>query len=92
MTLNPAKLLRIDDKVGSIAIGKHADLVIWSHNPLSIYAVAEKQLLKGLSFMITANWIKKLNKMKKREIIITQLKEAKKGGKTQPAPVIDEIL
>ncbi len=92
VTLNPAKLLRIDDKVGSIAIGKHADLVIWSHNPLSIYAVAEKTIIEGAIFYDYSKLDEKIDQNEKeREIIITQLKEAKKGGaKTQPAPVIDK--
>ena len=92
VTLNPAKLLRIDDKVGSIAIGKHADLVIWSHNPLSIYAVAEKTIIEGAIFYDYSKLDEKIEQNEKeREIIITQLKEAKKGGaKTQPAPVIDK--
>ena len=92
VTLNPAKLLRIDDKVGSIAIGKHADLVIWSHNPLSIYAVAEKTIIEGAVFYDYSKLDEKIEQNEnEREIIITQLKEAKKGGaKTQPAPVIDK--
>ena len=92
VTLNPAKLLRIDDKVGSIAIGKHADLALWSHNPLSIYAVAEKTIIEGAIFYDYNNLDAKiLDNEKEREIIITQLKEAKKAGaKTQPAPVIDK--
>ena len=92
VTLNPAKLLRIDDKVGSIAIGKHADLALWSHNPLSIYAVAEKTIIEGAIFYDYNNLDAKiLDNEKEREIIITQLKEVKKGGaKTQPAPVIDK--
>ena len=92
VTLNPAKLLRIDDKVGSIAPGKHADLVIWSHNPLSIYAVAEKTIIEGAIFYDYMKLDEKIkHNEKEREIIITQLKEAKKSGaKTQPAPVIDK--
>ena len=92
VTLNPAKLLRIDDKVGSIALGKHADLVIWSHNPLSIYAVAEKTIIEGAIFYDYMKLDEKIkHNEKEREIIITQLKEAKKSGaKTQPAPVIDK--
>lgn len=43
VTLNPAKLLHVDNRVGSIKEGKDADLVLWSDNPLSIYAIAEKQ-------------------------------------------------
>ncbi|MBZ5498345.1 MAG: amidohydrolase [Acidobacteriia bacterium] len=47
VTLNPAKELRIDDRVGTIDPGKDADLVIWNHHPLSVYAVAQKTLIDG---------------------------------------------
>lgn len=50
VTLNPAKLLHIDDKVGSIKVGKDADLVLWNTNPLSIYAKAEKTLIEGVVY------------------------------------------
>ncbi len=47
VTLNPAKMLHVDDKVGSIKVGKDADLVLWNNDPLSIYAVAEKTIVDG---------------------------------------------
>jgi hypothetical protein len=47
VTINPAKMLHVDSKVGSIKVGKDADLVIWSDNPLSIYAKAEKTIIDG---------------------------------------------
>lgn len=47
VTLNPAKMLHIDDKVGSIKVGKVADLVLWTDNPLSIYAKVEKTIIDG---------------------------------------------
>jgi imidazolonepropionase-like amidohydrolase len=47
VTLNPAIQLGIENRVGSIDIGKDADLVIFNHNPLSVYAVAEKTLIDG---------------------------------------------
>ena len=47
VTLNPAKQLRIDDRVGSIAVGKDADLVLWSASPLSAYARAEQTWIDG---------------------------------------------
>ncbi|MGL4596583.1 MAG: amidohydrolase family protein [Bacteroidia bacterium] len=47
VTLNPAKLLRLDKRMGSIAVGKDADVVIWSDNPLSIYARPEKTIVDG---------------------------------------------
>jgi imidazolonepropionase-like amidohydrolase len=50
VTINPAKMLHVDDKVGSIKVGKDADLVLWSHNPLTIYAVAEKTMVDGIVY------------------------------------------
>jgi imidazolonepropionase-like amidohydrolase len=50
VTLNPAKLLHIDDRVGSIKVGKDADLVLWSDHPLSVKAKAEKTLIEGVVY------------------------------------------
>ncbi|NQX78384.1 amidohydrolase family protein [Gilvibacter sp.] len=50
VTLNPAKLLHIDDRVGSIKVGKDADLVLWTDNPLSVYARAEQTYIEGALF------------------------------------------
>ena len=50
VTLNPAKALHVDDKVGSIKVGKDADLVLWSDNPLSIYAKANKTIVDGIVY------------------------------------------
>ncbi len=47
VTLNPAKLLHLDDRMGSIKVGKDADIVLWSNNPLSIYAKATKTFVDG---------------------------------------------
>ncbi len=50
VTLNPAKALHVDDRVGSIKAGKDADVVIWSENPLSIYAKSEKTIVDGIVY------------------------------------------
>ena len=47
VTLNPAKLLHLDDRVGSLKVGKDADVVLWSDHPLSVYAKAEKTIIEG---------------------------------------------
>jgi len=47
VTINPAKLLHIDDRVGSIKEGKDADVVLWSNHPMSIYAKVEKTIIEG---------------------------------------------
>jgi imidazolonepropionase-like amidohydrolase len=47
ITLNPAWIIGVDDKVGSIDVGKDADLVIWNMDPLSTYARTEKVYIDG---------------------------------------------
>jgi len=47
VTLNPAIQLGIEKRVGSIDVGKDADLVIYNHDPLSAYAVVQKTLIDG---------------------------------------------
>jgi imidazolonepropionase-like amidohydrolase len=50
VTINPAKMLHVDDRVGSIKVGKDADLVLWSDHPLSIYAKSLYTLVDGRVF------------------------------------------
>ena len=47
VTINPAIQLGIDKRVGSIDVGKDADLAIFNHDPLSVYAVVQKTLIDG---------------------------------------------
>ncbi len=47
VTLNPARQLRIDQRVGSLEVGKDADFVIWSATPLSTLAVVEQTWIDG---------------------------------------------
>ncbi|WP_428231789.1 amidohydrolase family protein [Flavobacterium sp.] len=85
VTLNPAKLLHIDDKVGSLKVGKDADVVLWSDNPLSIYAKAEKTIIEGVVYFdIEKDAEKQSSITKERSILIGQmLQEKNKGMSTQ---------
>src|ERR1700761_4452838 len=47
VTLNPAWIIGVDDRTGSIDVGKDADLLIWNMDPLSTYAHAEKVYIDG---------------------------------------------
>ena len=47
ITINPAWIVGVDDRVGSIEVGKDADLVLWDGPPLSSYAKVEKVLIDG---------------------------------------------
>tara|TARA_B100000795_G_scaffold53622_1_gene35091 strand:- start:3153 stop:6113 length:2961 start_codon:yes stop_codon:yes gene_type:complete len=85
VTINPAKLLHLDDKVGSIKVGKDADVVLWSHHPMSIYAKVEKTIIDGKVFFDRNEDIKKRAaiKQEKSKLINMMLKEKMGGGKTQ---------
>jgi hypothetical protein len=50
VTSNPAKMLKIDGFTGILKPGNDADLVIWSDNPLSVYARAEMTIVDGASY------------------------------------------
>lgn len=47
LTINPAWALGLDDKIGSLEVGKNADVVLWSADPFSVYARAEKVWIDG---------------------------------------------
>ena len=47
VTLNPAKQLRIESRVGSVEVGKDADLVVWSGDPLAITSRVEQTWIDG---------------------------------------------
>ncbi|MEQ8790229.1 MAG: amidohydrolase family protein [Pirellulaceae bacterium] len=50
VTLNPARQLRIDEHVGSIEVGKDADLVLWSSSPLSTLSRCEQTWIDGRKY------------------------------------------
>ncbi len=82
VTLNPAKMLHIDDKVGSIKTGKSADIVIWSDNPLSIYAKVENTIIDGKIYFDRELHQKASEyvKTEKARIIAKLLAEKQKGA------------
>jgi hypothetical protein len=87
VTLNPAKILGIDNKVGSIKIGKDADIVIWSDNPLSIYAKAEKTFVDGVKYWDIDLNADKINTLKVDEArLIQKMLDAKSGGSRTQRP------
>ncbi|WP_405296561.1 amidohydrolase family protein [Algibacter sp. Ld11] len=86
VTLNPAKLLHIDNRVGSIKVGKDADVVLWTDHPMSIYAKAEKTIIEGVTYFDLDRDIKIRSEIKKEknELINLMLQAKNKGLKTQP--------
>jgi len=87
VTLNPAKMLHIDDRTGSIKVGKDADLVLWSTYPMSVSAVAEKTLVEGAVYFDIEKdkELKEKVEAKKNKLTTMMLSAKNKGLKTQPA-------
>ncbi|WP_316826649.1 amidohydrolase family protein [Pedobacter miscanthi] len=85
VTLNPAKMLHIDDKVGSLKAGKDADVVIWTANPLSIYARAEKTFVDGVAYWDIDKdaQVIKAQQVEKARLIQKMLESKSKGGRMQ---------
>jgi len=87
VTLNPAKLLHLDNTMGSIKVGKSADLVLWTDHPLSVYAKADKTIVDGQIYF-DADMDKKLREeiLKERTRLINLMIKAKKGGSPTQKP------
>ncbi len=94
VTLNPAKLLHLDDRVGSLKIGKDADVVLWSDHPLSVYAKAEKTIIEGVTYfdIDRDKQMRKAMKKEKSELINLMLQDKNKGLKTQPVKKKEKVL
>ncbi|MEX2512205.1 MAG: amidohydrolase family protein [Cyclobacteriaceae bacterium] len=87
VTLNPAKLLHLDQTMGSLKVGKDADVVIWTDNPLSVYAKVEKTVLDGTIYY-DAHKDAEMNKwiLAEKARLIQKMNQIKKeGGPTQKA-------
>ena len=85
VTLNPAKMLHVDDRVGSLKVGKDADVVVWSDNPLSIYAKSLYTIVDGTVYFDRA---KDAEMQKWVDNERTRLIRKMNGEKRSGAPVI----
>ncbi|MBK8564368.1 MAG: amidohydrolase family protein [Saprospiraceae bacterium] len=85
VTLNPAKLLHIDDQTGSLKIGKDADVVVWSDHPLSVYAKAEMTFVDGIKFFDRKDDERLQAEVdtERNRLIQKMLASKKEGGPTQ---------
>jgi imidazolonepropionase-like amidohydrolase len=87
VTLNPAKLLHLDNRMGSLKVGKDADFVIWNNEPLSIYARAEKTYIDGTCYFNLEEDEKARDAFAaERERIIQKMEAAKNGGASTRKP------
>jgi imidazolonepropionase-like amidohydrolase len=81
VTLNPAKILHLDSQMGSVKVGKSADLVLWTDHPLSVYAKAEKTIIDGkVYFDMERDAQNNKDLIAERARIIQKMKDVKKSG------------
>jgi len=94
VTINPARALHVDDRVGSIKVGKDADLVLWSDNPLSIYAKPLKTIIDGIVYYdIERDSAMRTRISEERNRLIQKmLGEKKSGGAVSPATPSYQVL
>jgi adenine deaminase len=85
VTLNPAKLLHLDERMGSIKVGKDADIVLWTDNPLSITAKADLTVVDGIVMYDSKRdyQMRVLNQEEKARIITKMLESNEKGEPTR---------
>ncbi len=90
VTINPAKMMHIDQRVGSIESGKDADIVIWSGPPLSVYSKVEKTYVDGRCFYDrqAADEMKKRDEKERARILAKMLTDPDKvkGEKPEANP------
>lgn len=94
VTLNPAKLLHVAERTGSIKTGKDADLVLWSDNPLSIYAKAEKTMVDGIVYFDREKDLELRQRIsiERNRLVQKMLAEKKKGTPVQKATATKEEM
>jgi imidazolonepropionase-like amidohydrolase len=78
MTINPAKILGIDDRVGSLEEGKVANVVIWSGSPVQLRSRVDTVIIKGEPVPLTSLQTRLYDKYSK---LVKERIEKKKSGK-----------
>ncbi|MHA4742100.1 amidohydrolase family protein [Dyadobacter sp. MSC1_007] len=87
VTLNPAKLLHVDERMGSVKAGKDADLVLWNTSPLSVYARPEFTMVEGaIYFDRKKDEEKQKSMLVERERLIQKMLGDKAEGKPTQKP------
>lgn len=87
VTLNPAKMLHVEDKVGSLKVGKDGDVVLWSDHPLSIYAKSLYTIVDGTVYFDREKdeQLQKLVDLDRNRLIKKMVAEKRTGAPIQPA-------
>ena len=94
VTINPAKAMHVAEKVGSIKVGKDADLVLWSDHPLSIYAKSLYTIVDGVVYFDREKDAAMHQTVAAEKTRLTQkmLGDKKMGAPTKPATPSYQVL
>ena len=89
VTLNPAKLLHIDNRVGSLKEGKDADIVLWNDHPLSVYTKTLQTYVDGICYFdIDKDTQLQKDIAEERNRLIQKMQKEKDNGEVLKKPVI----
>ncbi|MEO5563324.1 MAG: amidohydrolase family protein, partial [Chitinophagaceae bacterium] len=94
VTINPAKMLHVDDRVGSLKVGKDGDVVLWTDNPLSIYAKSLYTIVDGTIYFDRAKdeqkqkWID----TERNRLVKKMVGEKKTGAPVKPAEPSYQVM
>ena len=83
VTINPAKQLKIDARVGSLEAGKDADVVIWNKHPLSTYAIVDRVYIDGQQYYDRLGEERRLTDANREKGTLTSA-EGRSGPTTAP--------
>ncbi|MBD0287762.1 MAG: amidohydrolase family protein, partial [Flavisolibacter sp.] len=94
VTINPAKMLKVDNMVGSIKVGKDGDVVLWSDHPLSIYAKALYTIVDGTIYFDREKDEQqhKYVAAERNRIIQKMISEKKSGAPVTPAQPTYQVM
>jgi cytosine/adenosine deaminase-related metal-dependent hydrolase len=94
VTINPATMLHVQNQVGSIKVGKDADVVLWSDNPLSIYAKSLFTIVDGIVYYdrVKDEQQRVAIQAERNRLIQKMLGDKRAGMPTVPATASMEIM
>jgi imidazolonepropionase-like amidohydrolase len=91
ITINPAKQLEIDRYVGSIEVGKQADLVVYDKDPLSIYSKVERVFIDGIQYFDReADVAARSRKDAEKKGLMEKEKAKEKASEKAPEKTVDK--
>lgn len=92
VTLNPAKMLHIDDRTGSLKAGKDGDVVVWNENPLSVYAKPIQTYVDGIKYFdIKQDEILRKEIVSEKARLMKKMTDAKNKGESTQKPAFKAL-